>query len=81
MERTLNNLSTLCLISNFYHLIYDDVGQGAEVSVMLQLPQQNSSGTVEQAGPFSRLILHPDLVSTQRRLQGDFNMKHDYKDR
>lgn len=48
------------------YLVHDDVGQGAEVPVVLELPQQDSGGTVEEAGPLPRQVLHPDLVSTQR---------------
>lgn len=53
------------VISYDQYLIYDDVCQGAELFVMLQFPEQDSSSAVQQAGPLSGLILHPDLVPTQ----------------
>lgn len=57
--------TTPYMISYNQYLIYDDVCQGAEVFVMLQFPEQDSSRAVQQAGPLSGLILHPDLVPTQ----------------
>lgn len=39
---------------------------------MLEFPEQNSCCTVQQAGPLPGLILHPDLVSAQRRLKHYF---------
>lgn len=53
--------------------------QGAEVSVMLEFPEQNSSRTVQQASPLPGLILHSDLVSARRRLKHDFHMKQSVK--
>lgn len=48
---------------------------------MLQLPEKDASGAVEQAGPLAGLILHPDLVSTQRRLEEDLKVKRNQKSR
>lgn len=70
--------TTANMISYDQYLIYDDVCQGAEVFVMLQLPEQDSSSAVQQAGPLPGLILHPDLVPTRWRLKRDFNMKQSH---
>lgn len=42
---------------------------------MLEFPEQDPGGAVQQTCPLPGLILHPDLVSAQRRLKRDFKKK------
>lgn len=64
----------MCLIKACCYLIYNDMGQGTEGVIMLELPEENSSGAVQKASPVPRQVLHPDLVSTQRRLKATQKM-------
>lgn len=56
------------------YLIHNNMGQGAQVSVLLELPEENSGSAVQEAGPVPRQVLHPDLVSAQRRLNSNRNV-------
>ena len=50
-------------------LVHDDVCQGVEEAVLLELTQQNPGGAVQQAGGVARAVLHTDLVPAERGLE------------